>query len=684
MAPVLTIIIGGNHEASNILQNLYYGGWIAPNIYFLGYAGVVTINNSIKIGGLSGIYNAGHYHNTHYEMPPYSPDSLRSVYHVRELEIFRLAQYTAQYPQSIEAVCGSSRYQRSPIDVFLSHDWPQHIWEFGDLNYLLKVKPYFRQDIETNQLGNPALMQQVLKRLRPRYWFAAHLHVKFAAVVTHLDADDSHQSTMEMTGMFNSDSVAGKRKFGELAASNINTSGSFDTIFEDENGDDGDASLGYNAVARTEAGVYCGEVGKRRGNDEPIKPNRITRFLALDKIHAAGGGSGRGSGRDGRGGRGGGDRGGFLQFLTIPIAHGRRRQLLTTMGQDTDAEWEAAANSLPVPRQGPASVAVSADSNELDISMNEDEGPEQPVAETVKNNVRPPPPPGPPPTASEPVTLTYDLEWLAILRKTHHLLSSEGVSVDNVHRVSGVNTQRRVRMPSQFPVVTDEDIEAVYQRFVECRGGSLVIPPLQVSTHTAACAAPVSALSTSTSVSSSSSCYSLSTDDTTLPISFGSTHGGRRPVFTQQNRHQQLPKSGQSQYPNDSRSYYGPSPAANSTAPSNSFCPGSYELGNRQTDELLDLLQLPHIWTRRCPDGNAHTVSSSSSVDGANRMNVQVTVAHSDKGLLVPSQITRSRVAGAGIPNLPSTAPPPPLTNHVGTVMTAASADDNELDIDEL
>jgi len=35
-APVLTVFIGGNHEASNYLQELPYGGWVAPNIYYLG------------------------------------------------------------------------------------------------------------------------------------------------------------------------------------------------------------------------------------------------------------------------------------------------------------------------------------------------------------------------------------------------------------------------------------------------------------------------------------------------------------------------------------------------------------------------------------------------------------------------------------------------------------------------
>jgi hypothetical protein len=39
----------------------YYGGWAAPNIYFLGFAGVVKFGN-IRIGGLSGIYNSRDYH----------------------------------------------------------------------------------------------------------------------------------------------------------------------------------------------------------------------------------------------------------------------------------------------------------------------------------------------------------------------------------------------------------------------------------------------------------------------------------------------------------------------------------------------------------------------------------------------------------------------------------------------
>ena len=33
----------------------FYGGWAAPNIYYMGAAGVITFGG-IRIGGLSGIF----------------------------------------------------------------------------------------------------------------------------------------------------------------------------------------------------------------------------------------------------------------------------------------------------------------------------------------------------------------------------------------------------------------------------------------------------------------------------------------------------------------------------------------------------------------------------------------------------------------------------------------------------
>ncbi len=52
--------VGGNHEAANHLWELHYGGWVAPNIYYLGAAGVVNFAG-VRIAGLSGIFNGNHY-----------------------------------------------------------------------------------------------------------------------------------------------------------------------------------------------------------------------------------------------------------------------------------------------------------------------------------------------------------------------------------------------------------------------------------------------------------------------------------------------------------------------------------------------------------------------------------------------------------------------------------------------
>lgn len=166
-APVLTIIIGGNHEASNYMQELPYGGWVAPSIYYLGYASVVQFGG-IRIGGISGIYKSHDFFKGHHEFPPYTEETKRSVYHVRNLEFFRMKQISR------------------PIDIMMSHDWPRGIHSFGDTDALLRKKKFLEKDIRTNSLGSPPA-EDLLHTLCPAYWFSAHLHVKFSAIVPHKD-----------------------------------------------------------------------------------------------------------------------------------------------------------------------------------------------------------------------------------------------------------------------------------------------------------------------------------------------------------------------------------------------------------------------------------------------------------------------------------------------------------------
>lgn len=172
-APMLTIFIGGNHEASNYLQELPYGGWVAPNIYYLGYAGVVRVNG-IRIAGVSGIYKGHDYLRGRFEFSPYTEATKRSVYHVRQLEIFRLKQLTGK------------------IDIFMSHDWPKGIYNHGNKQQLARFKPFLREEMDNDKLGSRPC-EDLLNMLQPKYWFAAHLHCKFAAIVQHTNFTNSEE-----------------------------------------------------------------------------------------------------------------------------------------------------------------------------------------------------------------------------------------------------------------------------------------------------------------------------------------------------------------------------------------------------------------------------------------------------------------------------------------------------------
>ncbi|CAK9837702.1 RNA lariat debranching enzyme Dbr1 [Schizosaccharomyces pombe] len=169
-APILTIFVGGNHEASNYLDELPYGGWVAPNIYYMGRSSVINVGG-LRIAGISGIYSAMDYKKGRYEGLPYNYKMLKSIYHTREFDVLSLKSL------------------QKPIDIFLSHDWPRGIEQHGDVAKLLRHKPFFRNEVERNDLGSPAL-EELLVELKPRYWMAAHLHTKFTAVVHHNSQED--------------------------------------------------------------------------------------------------------------------------------------------------------------------------------------------------------------------------------------------------------------------------------------------------------------------------------------------------------------------------------------------------------------------------------------------------------------------------------------------------------------
>ncbi|UXI16235.1 hypothetical protein NH340_JMT02178 [Sarcoptes scabiei] len=219
IAPKLTLLIGGNHEASNVFQTLPYGGWVAPNMYYMGYCSVVKFG-SFRIGGVSGIFKSHSARLPHFECLPYDQSSLRSIYHMREIEIFKLLQLSSE--------------KKHVVDVFMSHDWPINIHQCAtqrDVNNLLQRKPHFRLEIEQNRFGNP-LLQPLVNHLRPKHWFAAHMHAGFRATVIHQptdkkdSTDDQKEQSIIKTEFQALDKVLFKRYF--LHVTDINFSGDED------------------------------------------------------------------------------------------------------------------------------------------------------------------------------------------------------------------------------------------------------------------------------------------------------------------------------------------------------------------------------------------------------------------------------------------------------------------------
>lgn len=74
---------------------------------------------------MSGIFKGHDYSQGLWETIPYNQNSKRTVYHVRSLDVFRLNQL------------------KEKVNVMLSHDWPRGITDYGNVNNLLKRKPFF-------------------------------------------------------------------------------------------------------------------------------------------------------------------------------------------------------------------------------------------------------------------------------------------------------------------------------------------------------------------------------------------------------------------------------------------------------------------------------------------------------------------------------------------------------------
>src|SRR3569833_851197 len=162
-APYLTVFVGGNHEASSHLWELYYGGWVAPIISYLVAAYVLRLG-PLRIAVMSFIWKVSDYRKPHHERLPFNFEDTKSFYHVRELDVRKLLQL------------------RTQVDIGMSHDWPRAVERHGDEDHLFRMKPFFKRESLEGTLGNPAA-EYVMDRLRPAAWSSAHFLVIYSPIM---------------------------------------------------------------------------------------------------------------------------------------------------------------------------------------------------------------------------------------------------------------------------------------------------------------------------------------------------------------------------------------------------------------------------------------------------------------------------------------------------------------------
>ena len=387
IAPVLTIFIGGNHENMKALQELYYGGWVAPNIYYLGCAGVIYLNlgsrrnGRLRIAGLSGIFKGYDYNKGHFEFPPYSNDTLRSVFHVRNIDVYRLqclsnSNYSSPSIKESSSSDDDKLKSQQRLNIMMTHDWPRGIEQHGDTQALLRKKKFFAQEVYENRLGSP-VSEELLYLLRPKQWFSGHLHVKFEATVRHSKPSQSKHD------LFPNNEDQNCKQIDNVAETN------HDMKNHNNNAHLNEEETDFIAL-----------------ESESCIPNvmdltaQMTQFLALDKCLP---------------------KRKHLQIITIPCDSLNETHVSSSDSKSPDKTLNTNERFTNTDE-----CIANTTTQELQMSHSNERDQEE--------------------SKKEQVFIEYDLEWLAILRKTHNMSTT---------------SRQRTTLPS-FPMsISSKEIESV-------------------------------------------------------------------------------------------------------------------------------------------------------------------------------------------------------------------------------
>lgn len=161
--PCPAIIIGGNHEASDLLHQLPFGGWIAPNVFYIGRACQLIVGD-VLISGISGLYKTENYYTKVNEtFPLRTVGDMHTAYAFRAFSDFQL-------------------FGLKSTQIMLSHDWPSQIpSKFGGKYMMNRRKDLVEAD-KQNTFGLPMGMK-LIEAIKPSTWFASHHHINFHAQI---------------------------------------------------------------------------------------------------------------------------------------------------------------------------------------------------------------------------------------------------------------------------------------------------------------------------------------------------------------------------------------------------------------------------------------------------------------------------------------------------------------------
>ncbi len=153
------VFVGGNNEDFEDLEALPDGGELAPNVDYLGRAGVRTLQG-LRVAYLSGIYAP-----TRFDRPRVKPASRETS---KQAGYFRQPEVDAAL--TVPAA-----------DIVLVHEWPRGI-AGRDSAVARSGARGIRQAYWPN-VGNP-YAAALLGALRPAWALCGHLHVPHAAALT--------------------------------------------------------------------------------------------------------------------------------------------------------------------------------------------------------------------------------------------------------------------------------------------------------------------------------------------------------------------------------------------------------------------------------------------------------------------------------------------------------------------